>query len=627
MRRRAWLGILCAATLGWAQDILINVPQILSDGAGYNWDIQQGGGVSEGTSDAYDGAMVLTINGINPPFSPSGQGYLEGRAFRFSVEGPAAGLPDGVVIERWVYVPTEIGCAMWIDVFENSSGAAVEINYGIRSDHGSDGGTEVFYTSSGDTIVDEEDFAAISDDQFGGSDPAVVHIWGSEDSDMRPGATLSTGTDVLIYSYPSLSVGPGDRIGVGYVEAQRTSREDAQAFVESFDPSETILELAELAEVSLLNFAGGRQGFKLLRGEDADILELRGGDFLAGEILVENYVLQTSHGLLDVPAEKVASVIFGELGTDRLFLVNGEIVAGSLDLATVTFRTASGRDLQALRGMISRLGYRKRADEPEDALAVKLGVHTRDGAVYACSPQAEVVALQTVFGKVQLPWKQIVEIDLSGELHHVRLKSGSSLHGLLLPETLGFDGSLSYTFPTRTLLRIMGQEAEKAGAPQVIVGLRNGDVVLGRPLFDEITVRCALGELMLKTGEIELIERDKRQPDLAVVVLRRSGSLRGSWLGETFDFELADGARMTLYPSDCMWVEFPVPEADPELQAAIEEAIGQLYSEDYAVREAAKAQLLEIGEAALPALYEAAANSEDLEVELSARELIEAIED
>lgn len=627
MRRRALWAVLWAATLGWAQDMTIGVPQILSDGAGYTWDIQQGGGVSEGSSDAYDGAMSLTINGMTPPFSPSGTSYLEGRGIRFMLEGPAAGLPDGVMIERWVYVPSELGCAMWIDVIENTTGGEVEVNYGIRSDFGSDGGTEIVSTSSGDTMVDDEDWAAISDDGFGSSDPAIVHIWGSEDGDLRPSVSLSTGTDVMIYSFPALRVGPGDRIGVAYVEAQRTSREDAQAFLDSFDPGETILELAELADVSLLNFAGGRQGFKQLRGEDADILELRGGDFLAGEILVERYVLQTSHGPLEVAPERVASVIFGDLAADRLFLINGEIIAGSLQLETVRFRMASGRELQASRSMLSRLGYRKRADEPEDALSVTLGVHTRDGAVYACSPKDERVALQTVFGKIELPWQQVVEVDLSGELHRLRLKSGSSLHGLLLAESLAFEGSLDYAFPTRTLVRIMGQEKERAGAPQVIVGLRNGDAVLGRPQLEEISVRCALGDLTLQLAEIEQIERDKRQPDLVTIVLRRSGTLRGSWLGGTFGFELADGASLQLYPSDCLWIEFPAPQADPALQAEIEEAIAQLYSDDYAVREAARARLLEIGEAALPALYQAADTSEDLEVQLTARELIEAIED
>ncbi len=623
-RTRILLGALCA-TLALAQEP-VSMPQIMTDGAGYNWDIQQGGTVSDGTSDAYDGAMMINLNGVNPPMSPMATMHESRRAFSFVIEGAMMGLPEGLTVTRWVYVPDDIGCAVWLDVLENNSTEEITLSYGLRSDFGSDGGTEIVTTSSGDTTVDESDWAAITDDQFGGSDPALTHIWGVEESDTRPAVSLNNGAEVLTYTMADLSLAAGEVIAVAYVEAQRRSREEAEDFLENFDPS-VVATLAEMAEAAPINFGLGRRSASLLRGEGADVLELLGGDFLAGTIKVESYPFSSAYGSRTIPAEEVASVVFGDLGEDRVFLISGEILIGTLDLPGVGFETAEGRLLNARREVVSRIGYRKRDDEPTDALEVKTGITTKQGAVYSCEPASGTLPLQTVYGAVEIPWDKIARIDLGEQLHTVSLVGGSRLSGVLQTRELSFEGSYSFTFPTAALVSIVCRD-EQPDASNLLtrVSVRNGDMLAGTTGNASITVQTALGELELGLAEVERIERDARQPGVVSVLLRRSGAVRGRWLDSSLALELAEGVSVTLLPGDCLWAEFPAPKAPPELLEEIASQIKDLYSDDYQLREAAAERLREIGEAALPALYREMESTEDLEVRLTCSELITEIE-
>ncbi|MCZ6603358.1 MAG: hypothetical protein O6952_10155, partial [Planctomycetota bacterium] len=44
--------------------ISVTFPFKLTDGHGYRWDIGPNGGIGDGSNDAYDGGVILRLNGV-----------------------------------------------------------------------------------------------------------------------------------------------------------------------------------------------------------------------------------------------------------------------------------------------------------------------------------------------------------------------------------------------------------------------------------------------------------------------------------------------------------------------------------------------------------------------------------
>ena len=158
-----------AAPAAHAQCTFQNPVTNLNDGDGFLWDIQSNGTVVNGSSDAWDIGMGLFVDNTAYPFQGSLSTELAGRQV---VVGPAA--VSGLNVTRRVFVPTTDGWARWFDSFENPTGADITVTVRYESNPGSDGGTIITNTQSGDTTFDVTDRWLVSDDSSnGGGDPTL----------------------------------------------------------------------------------------------------------------------------------------------------------------------------------------------------------------------------------------------------------------------------------------------------------------------------------------------------------------------------------------------------------------------------------------------------------------------
>src|SRR5205823_2222809 len=93
------------------------------------------------------------------------------------------------------------------------------------------------------------------------------------------------------------------------------------------------------------------------------------------------YKLQTAYGPVELPAEKVVGMMtVGAFRPAQLFITaEGEVIGGALEADAVALQMSSGQLTRIPLANITRLGYRKRAGEPEEWKFDKPMAFLRDG--------------------------------------------------------------------------------------------------------------------------------------------------------------------------------------------------------------------------------------------------------
>ncbi len=173
----------------------------LADGRGYIWDFSNDGSINNGTSDAFDGAAFLQISdgGSNQSFAYTTPTLeYNDREQVFAGTGPIL----DVDITRKAYVPaTGAGYARMTEFLTNNTASTITRTITLTSYLGSDSGTRVLKTSSGDLAVTSGDNWIITDDSTdGGGDPAILHFFSMDGAAVQP-TNVSLSGDTLTYSF------------------------------------------------------------------------------------------------------------------------------------------------------------------------------------------------------------------------------------------------------------------------------------------------------------------------------------------------------------------------------------------------------------------------------------------
>ena len=116
--------------------------------------------------------------------------------------------------------------ARTMDVFHNSTEAAITETVIIVGNLGSDGETVVFNTSDGDTIIEPTDLWIGTDDADGSGKPAIIHyIHGPQG--LIP-LTVELVGDNIVWTY-EITVDPGETVRLAHFTILDESRADAEA--------------------------------------------------------------------------------------------------------------------------------------------------------------------------------------------------------------------------------------------------------------------------------------------------------------------------------------------------------------------------------------------------------------
>lgn len=203
-----------------AIDQTTSFSKIVFDAGNYRWDIQSDGSINDGTSDAYDGGMILT----DFAGSPSGFQDASGRSFLLGLS-----TLSGLSTTRSIYVPNDDTFARFIDSFTNPTTSTIAATISYFTNLGSDSSTQVIATSSGDLNVATDDGWILTDDSSNGSgDPAVGHLFYGLGA-LTP-SSIDRSVDNITWSFP-ISVAPGETVSLMSFAVQDFNRASAEATI------------------------------------------------------------------------------------------------------------------------------------------------------------------------------------------------------------------------------------------------------------------------------------------------------------------------------------------------------------------------------------------------------------
>ncbi|GEM_PF-3380171 len=227
---------------------VVPLPITMNDGDGFRWDIQQNGGISDGSNDAFDGGFILA----GFPNMPTGG--LEDGGREIIIDN---GATTGIRVSRKVYVPSNHAYCRFLEVVTNLGASATNYTVRIDTNLGSDAGTVIVGTSDGDSLFETIDQWIVTDDADGSGDPVVTHVIAGPGAAQIPSATSTYPIGTISYTY-DLSLNPQETKIIMHFGAQGTNRAaalDKAAQIASLSAAQDCLSGMTSAERSrVVNF-------------------------------------------------------------------------------------------------------------------------------------------------------------------------------------------------------------------------------------------------------------------------------------------------------------------------------------------------------------------------------------
>src|SRR5436190_2953124 len=410
---------------------MVPLPIVLPDDQGIRWDVQNDGSIADGGNDLYDGSGHLYLD--------NGFQFSSGAVAQFNRErnevvlGPVS--YHDMNVSRRVAVNAKLGFCRWAEVFENTSAQKTSVQLRVHFDMG--GGIQFVQP-----YADEKRTRQIIGMAIGDQRHCVGVAGAGHGSKLVPRFEPQQGGDQFNMFY-ELEVPPKQTAVIVHVQIYRQQFAAACAILDQIKDKEYLPQLPPDLQKKVVNFRLPDSAFgdlEILRGEICDIVELRGGDVLRGRINQGAYRLQTFYGLLDLPVDRVVSLInVGDFRPRQLLVMrDGEVFGGHLSEPDMAVKLSNGQEMRVPVLQISRLGYQRRRGEDDDWTLNKPMVFLRSGdRMEVKMPEADI-AVSTRFGVLKLKPQIIASITYQSEeesVHRVQLVDGSRFAALVMADS------------------------------------------------------------------------------------------------------------------------------------------------------------------------------------------------
>ncbi|MCE5278921.1 MAG: hypothetical protein ABFD92_18770 [Planctomycetaceae bacterium] len=528
-----------------------NWPWVVNDGEGNRWDLMPNGSIGNGNgSNSYSGAMYLRANGSE-----------------FSANGTAALSKDGREIEigpwsigsfsvwRRIYIDPKSGYCRWIDIFENKTEQRQTVTLDYRSM--TNYPMTLCQTSSGKVGAPTPQDWAIATGHNNTGAEAMVHVYSSESSKVRPRVTYSAGSNQLRYAFKA-SIGPGKTFALCFFETQHKQHPQAVAAMKAFDPAAELRKIPLPLRMIIANMGARVQmigRLALPRDGKNDQVSLANGDQLMGTLLNKTYSIETIFGRLDLPAEDVVGMArpAGDDPQVMLALTDGQVVAGKLLSGPLQLTTVTGSKVSVEIDRLASASYRLSNEKGETFPALPSVVVLRGGQRLAFKPQSADLTFQTAYGSFKLDPADVAALHMDtpdSGLHRAVLTNGSTLTGLLTAksQTLALELEKPLTVDIALIEQMLFSRGTPASAPQwqTAVVLRNGDRLFGSIAQATIPVQTASGSISVTPQDIDQAQFTGDEPASVQITLRSATSVNGQIAIETLQFDLGSGMKLAL---------------------------------------------------------------------------------
>ncbi len=163
----------------------------------------------------------------------------------------------GLDVVRKIYVPANGYFGRYLEILRNPGTTPITVDAAIETNLGSDSGTQVIATSSGDQLFDATDQWIVSDDPIDGSgDPSLAHVMEGA-SAPRALSFAQRSSDNLNYRWNGITIDPGQTVILMHFAAQHFTRLQVRAAAERLVqlPPEAIAGLSAEEASQIVNFA------------------------------------------------------------------------------------------------------------------------------------------------------------------------------------------------------------------------------------------------------------------------------------------------------------------------------------------------------------------------------------
>ena len=565
-----------------AQSTNSNWPWVRTDSQGFKWDINYNGTVNDGNNDAYDGGMSLRLSGNT---IPNGS-----RPAKVSENNQEIILTpqqwNSVKVTRRIYIDTEGAYCRWIDVFKNTSDKPVTLKVEYYNNIGSS--IRRISSTSGNSAVQPADYGVVTSSSSS-SRPAIVHLYASPISPLKPTVQMNTGSDSVFYRF-TLVIPAKQTKALCIFHLQRPNHDAAVTAMKEFSFGQALTKIPSEVGIFLANMPTDSvrlNGRSLLRRKDADQVVMRNKAIHLGTLQNKTFQLKGRTGEITIPSSKVAGMVVPMAGDSlvMLALTDGQIVSGEWMNGPLTMLAKQdGKDVPKTieASELVSAAWKVTAAKPSEIPLASPALLMKDGQVLTFTGKSPEIVFLTEYGRVTADAESLLSVDLvggKGGMHALAFRNGSTLPGLLVNETI--DGTFQYGGPVKLQpdhireIRFSDKPIDAFGLLKLT--LQNGAILYGQ-LAEPIVVTQGAEDVSISNKQLKTLKRVKGTTARVSARTNKGKNLNGTMKAIRLPFTIQPGPTLPLAVSHVNQISCvgakpkakpkPKPKAKPKAKPA-----------------------------------------------------------
>ena len=595
------------------------LPATGSDGHGNTWMIYQPWCIQSQSNMPIYGqtANIQLLNGQSPNVNGNNSAHVDDKTGELVLENMTLG---GCPLVRRVLIDGDSGGVRVVDVLKNPGATEQQVSLQLTS--------QINYGVQNTQLVADPKNAARNLAWIAqvpvGPGKVAVDVYASSGAAVCPTIDSQPGNNVGTANV-QVTVPPHGQAAIVHYHLIVASVDAGTQWVTSMKPAKLLADLPKDVRRSIVNFRMGASLLgdqEVLRGDLLDVVELRNGDRLNGNLSDTSYKLDTFYGTVDLPVDRVVGIVnAGDFHPRQLLVTSdGQIFGGHLEQPTIGLELTSGQKVAIPLVQVARVGYRKKPGETDDADSDKpagqlkppyllLATGDRIGVKLPAVP----VPVMTRYGALSLPAEVLAGIQFTGEdatVHTITLTDGSRFGGLVtMPEVSATltTGAGSDDKPIRfavgSLSRIVftGDDPADAGTKPVnedapALHVRKDDLLVGT-LTGTLKVDTAFDTVTVDAAGLRSLAPSKDNPAVLAVTTWDGTVFNGSVQDPTVACHLSCGVDVQVPVALIDGYTNPSPTVPALMQAKVQQLVKDLDADDWQARDAAEKELVKLGPA------------------------------
>jgi hypothetical protein len=590
---------------GIGPDGTVALPFVQADNLGNQWVVYPGGWIRQnGPQPIYAQGETLIVNG-NAPGVNSNIAKMDPKTGELIMDDMVVG---ACTLERRILLDASDGLVRYIEVVKNTQPQEQTVNIQIQSNLN-------YGVNNAVMVADPKHH----DNQIGwvamtGVNRAAMEMFAGKNAKVVPSISYEQGNS-MVQATLQLDIPPGKSVAVMHFMGSVATIDQGQQIITDMKESKIMATVPPELRREIVNFNNSASltgDYEILRGDVFDVVELHSGDLMKGTLKEDDYKLDTFYGTIDLPKDQVVALMnVGQYRPRQLVVTSdGQVFGGNLEDQTISLELSSGQVVQVPLSQISRLGYRKRPDEPEQWDFDKPCAVMRSGDRVNIQMPAGPIDVATRYGLLKLDPSTISSVVLQSDdtaVDEIYMTDGSKFAGLLSDPDFEFKLSSGFTtqpvrFPTSgmIILQLAGKVAD-ADDSTPSISLVNQDLMVGT-LQGTMKLDTSFDTLQINAPEVKHISHPTAgSPDVQVTLWDNS-TVSGELEEQDLQCQLLSGPVIDVPVALLAEYDQPLPRPSAAMIEKIKAAVTDLSAEDWKQRDQAESSLVGMGPAVISVL-------------------------